>query len=485
MGIALGVLALAAAERTAQEPALERVLGAQAPDTGWTSEVHRLRSELLGEELRLFVAKPPSFERSQRRYPVLFLLDGQYYFAEVASVVASLASYGQIPELVLVGIESHDRRIDFTPVEIQLPDVMQDARAGLYLDFLEQELVPAVESKLRAGKPRVLVGHSHAGMLVLHAVARRPAAFPWVVAVDAPVHHDHGFLAKDLLRALQEPERPSVRVVALNVVYGWSDEQAAELESALRPDDRFVSEPMPRETHESMLFAASYRGLQALFADSSALAMRELAPLEIDSSFAELERLYGAPVDPPEPLMRRVVEDFLLEGRGARAGVWLERYVAAYGAPQDLDELTQRIAEVTAQGEPDETVAGLLALPRATPEEMREHLGEWRGTTWMDAGPREPATLRFWVEEGEVRGTLDLEYGPTIALEYVRFREGGALEFGFKNGMRPRGLIMYMDATPGGPLEGEVAFRGMRFTPPPGIDPPEHRFSFERVDAER
>ena len=93
--------------------------------------------------------------------------------------------------------------------------------------------------------------------------------------------------------------------------------------------------------------------------------------------------------------------------------------------------------------------------------------------------------LRFWVEEGTVRGQLDHEYGPSIALEYVRFRADGGLEFGFKNGMRPRGLIMYMEATPGGPLEGDVGFRGMRFTPPPGEHPPTLSFQFERVDAEK
>ena len=472
------VLAFAFQEQGAE---LRLVRGASVPTLDWKSEVYTVRSEALNEDLRLFVAKPPSFERSPRALPVLLLLDGQYYFAEALSVVAALADYGQIPELLLVGIESHDRRVDFTPSGIYLDDVGDRARATTYLDFLEHELVPALESQLRAGKPRVLLGHSHAAMFVVHAVSARPSVFPWAVAVDAPAHHDDGFLARDLVRALGERERPPVRVVSQERVFGWSDEQWASLQAAARPGDLLTREKMPEETHDSMLFPAAYRGLQALFADSSALRMRELSPLELDERYAALAPLYGTEVAPPEPLMRQTVEDFLMEGRGAKAGEWLERYVATYGAPADFDELGVRVKEVTALGEPTETVAGLLALPRATPAEMKDHLGTWKGTTWMEGARRSGLTVRFWVEDGMVQGELLLEQGPPMRVEYLRFRADGALEFGFKNGMRPRGLIMYEEKTPGGPLEGDIPFRGMNFVLPHGETMPPRHFELERV----
>ena len=56
--------------------------------------------------------------------------------------------------------------------------------------------------------------------------------------------------------------------------------------------------------------------------------------------------------------------------------------------------------------------------------------------------------------------------------------------FGFKNGMTPRGLIMYTEGQPGGPLEGEIVFRGMRFTLPPGEDVPPAFFELEHVPDE-
>jgi hypothetical protein len=319
-------------------------------------------------------------------------------------------------------------------------------------------------------------------MFAVHAVSRRPASFPWAVAVDAPAHHDDGFLARDLLRQLGEPERPALRVVSLSVTFGWSDEQWSLLRRAARPADLLIHEELRNETHESMLYPAAYRGLQAIFADASMLRTRDLAPLEIDELYRSLAPLYGTELAPPEPVMRRVVEDFLLEGRGQHAGTWLERYTKIYGRPRDFDELSARVKAVSALGEPTETVAGLLALPRATAAEMKDHLGTWKGITWRGEGWREDLTVRFRVESGVVQGELEHTQGPLMALEYVRFRPDGALEFGFKNGMRPRGLIMYTDREPGGDLAGDVEFRGMRFTPPPGEQPLTLHFELKRVD---
>jgi predicted alpha/beta superfamily hydrolase len=465
-----------------QAPALQPARDERVPAIRWTGEVYRISSALLGDELRLFVGKPPTFARSQQRYPVLLVLDGQHYFDEVQSAVAALAQYGQVPDTLLVGIESRDRRVDFTPREIVLPDVGDRARADTYLDFLERELVPALEASLRAGSPRVLIGHSHSAMLALHAVAARPASFPWAIAIDAPTHHADGFLANELLRTLRDTERRPVRAVALNVTYGWSDEQWGALRGAARSGDLLVRESLRGESHESMVQPAAYRGLQALFADASMLRANELSPLEIDELYRALAPLYGAELAPPEPLMRRVVEDFLLEGRGVRAGEWLERYVATYGRPRDFDELSARVKSVAALGEPKETVASLLALPRATPQEMQQHLGTWKGTTWRGDGPREPLTVRFRVADGRVEGEIEHEVGPVLPLEYVRFRGDGALEFGFKNGMRPRGLITYVPKSAGAVLEGSIEFRGMRFTPPPGEQPLPAYFELERVE---
>jgi len=325
------------------------------------------------------------------------------------------------------------------------------------------------------------MGHSHGGILALYAAAKRPQVFPWVIALDAPAHHENGFLAQSVLHALGETERPALRIVTRKCVYGWSESQWALLQHAARPGDLLRDGTLAGESHETLFFTGCYQALHELFEDSSALRTRDLSPLEFEDLYRGLEARAGATLTPSENVLRRVVDDFLLEGRGVHARAWLERYVVAYGEPEDYAELAARVKAVAELGEPTETVASLLALPGATPAEMKSHLGTWKGSHWRGEGRREPQSVRFWVEDGSVRGELTMSQGPKMALEYIRFRPDGALEFGFRNGMRPRGLLMYTEQKPGGALEGDVVFRGMRFTLPPGEDVPVAHFELERV----
>ncbi len=69
---------------------------------------------------------------------------------------------------------------------------------------------------------------------------------------------------------------------------------------------------------------------------------------------------------------------------------------------------------------------------------------------------------------------------------YIKIVEGG-IHFGYMNGMRPRGMLVYEAALRGGKLEGEMHMRGIRFTPPPGMPPlPEmtFRFSLKRATGQ-
>src|SRR5262249_60191405 len=114
----------------------------------------------------------------------------------------------------------------------------------------------------------------------------------------------------------------------------------------------------------------------------------------------------GAPVPPPKRVLQDVVEDLLIEGRGAAAREVYNTLVSGYGAPADSGKLLAQIAEVERQPPPTETVESLLATPFPTPEEARPYLGEWVGDISMkpDAPRTGSATLRIRVEDGRVIG---------------------------------------------------------------------------------
>ncbi|HEY2323604.1 MAG TPA: alpha/beta hydrolase-fold protein, partial [Thermoanaerobaculia bacterium] len=85
------------------------------------SQVFSINSAILGQTRRIDVHLPPSFSKTgpDRRYPVIVVFDGEYVSRAVVTTSGELARFGQMPEVVVVGIEnrggSEERVHDLTP----------------------------------------------------------------------------------------------------------------------------------------------------------------------------------------------------------------------------------------------------------------------------------------------------------------------------------------------------------------------------------
>lgn len=137
-----------------------------------TLRPYRLTSSILGEVRRITIALPPSFSRTgaDRRYPVAIVLDGESTVVPATVVSSELARNGLIPELIVVAIENTNRIRDLTPPGLSVSGSDLNQGGDRFLDFIERELLPAVDRQFRGGQPRLLLGHSSGGIL---AVMRR------------------------------------------------------------------------------------------------------------------------------------------------------------------------------------------------------------------------------------------------------------------------------------------------------------------------
>ncbi len=86
--------------------------GETLPASSPTSiKTYTIESSKLGQTRRIFIATPPSFERTSpaRRYPTAIVLDGEGASARAfVSAATELARHGLIPEVIVVGIENTD-----------------------------------------------------------------------------------------------------------------------------------------------------------------------------------------------------------------------------------------------------------------------------------------------------------------------------------------------------------------------------------------
>jgi predicted alpha/beta superfamily hydrolase len=132
---------------------------------------------------------PPGYEQESRRYPVLYMFDGQNLFDEarayggvewrVDESMATLAAAG-LPAIVVGVDHGGERRVrEYTPYGTGLGDRT--------LDFLEELLVPRMDAEFRTDAQaggRFLVGSSMGGLMSLHGLATRPHLFGGAAALS-------------------------------------------------------------------------------------------------------------------------------------------------------------------------------------------------------------------------------------------------------------------------------------------------------------
>jgi hypothetical protein len=435
---------------------------------GGGSRSFLVHSRILGETRRVFVHLPGSFDltRAGRTYPTIVVFDGEWLLRPVVAVSELLAEQGQIPEAVVVAIQNIDgasRLRDLTPRGLSVSGSGLAEGGDRFLDFVEGELLPALDAELRTSAPRVLIGSSSGGILATFAAATRET-YRLVLALDAPAHLGDGWLGARL-RARAAAARHPLLYASLEARFGWDDAEWARLAAAAPSSWRLHRERLRGESHESMQFLGAYLGLRELFREYSLLAAPEAPTATILPSYDALVEIYGARIPPPAPLIARVVDDLLLEGRAAEARAALATLTTAYGPRSDGRELETRISEIERMGPPPETVEQLLATPFPTSEEIGDYLGVWEGETWVRPEVRHRLSLRLEVRAGVVVGEMVSWPEPSIELvrplQYLRVTEAG-LSFGDLNGMRPRGLLLHEGKRTGDRLAGEVRFGGIR-----------------------
>lgn len=318
----------------------------------------RIRSEILAEDRPLSVRLPPDYEKSKLAYPVVYLLYGDQtegYFAEAVSSLERLEGGAEIPESILIGIHNTDRYGNLLPVRSS----GQPGGADTFMDFLEQELFPFVESAYRTKPFRVLIGPQAGGPFGLYALACRPRLFKAMI-LENPFSAPQ---SREVLRAkLREfaAERPGAKAsVAINVFDRTGFQDHAEANKVLK-DELAAFEPVRppglriwTRRVEEPTFVPSLelkQPLRAIFPDYYPPEAGSLTGLaDILAYYKEVGRRLEFDVDPPAFLLAIVSDDLSRAGRPAAAREVLE--YALRLRPEDTNAMFRLGNLMFAEGE--------------------------------------------------------------------------------------------------------------------------------------
>jgi len=163
-----------------------------------------IESALNGQSYKLTMMLPASYKaHSKKKYPVVYVLDGQWDFELVGSIYGKLFYDKDMPEVIIVGISWAGENINIDKLRFRdfVPKKKPNRGAGLFLRILEEELIPYVEDNYPSGKTRVITGSSLGGLFTTYAMLERPTLFNKVISL-APAYR---FLKnkKDLLAKFQ------------------------------------------------------------------------------------------------------------------------------------------------------------------------------------------------------------------------------------------------------------------------------------------
>lgn len=189
--------------------------------------LHTLESRIFGNTRKIRVLVPRDYDapaNATRRYPVLYMLDGQNLFDACLSdvshhewgfdeIVYRLVAEKKIPALIVVGVDhaGKDRAHEFLPYKDYPGDPDMAEPAGKrFPEFLAHEVMPLVDGKYRTlqGQPNTGIGgSSYGGVATLYALLAQPGRFGYGLIESPTLWIGMGQLVRDTSPLIAMPVR--------------------------------------------------------------------------------------------------------------------------------------------------------------------------------------------------------------------------------------------------------------------------------------
>jgi len=243
---------------------------------------HHLASAAVGDSYLIEVRLPEKYEPATTRYPVLYVLDADYWFGLASDVATYLPMTKEGPPMIIVGIAYggtqdewwQKRARDYVPKPLRTPPPAGLPLAGgaeRFQQFLATELFPFIEQHYAAkADDRTLVGLSYGGTFATYTLFTKPDLFQGYIILapglggdkrrlfelETAFHAEHPQLPVSVFFAIGEQDNPGM-------VKNWR--AFGEQISAHHYDGlRWSATLFPDETHISVYPVGLTRGLKVI-----------------------------------------------------------------------------------------------------------------------------------------------------------------------------------------------------------------------------
>jgi predicted alpha/beta superfamily hydrolase len=167
--------------------------------------LHQLTSKIFNNTRTIRVLLPAGYEAPEnkdRRYPVLYMLDGQNLFDvctgyghqewKIDETMKELDAQKVVPDLIIVGVDNAQERraYEYLPYKDFVGDPNMGEPAGKqFPDFLVNEVLPYIDANyrtLRGYDNTGIGGSSYGGVAALYALMAKPNTFGYGL-IESPI----------------------------------------------------------------------------------------------------------------------------------------------------------------------------------------------------------------------------------------------------------------------------------------------------------
>jgi predicted alpha/beta superfamily hydrolase len=180
----------------------------------------KISSGILNEDRTIAVSLPYLYDKLGKRYPVLYILDGEELSLASFIGMARFYSPHRIPEMIVVGVLNSNRNRDLFATKVEGIRETKEDGAFRFLSFLSKELIPYIDAHYRTTPYRVIYGQSAGGQFTVFALLTDPEVFDAYLA-SSPVI---GYSDRVILNKAEVFFEPGMVLnKSLHIYYGTTD----------------------------------------------------------------------------------------------------------------------------------------------------------------------------------------------------------------------------------------------------------------------
>ncbi|MBG7630820.1 MAG: esterase [Bacteroidetes bacterium] len=232
-----------------------------SPNTIGTN--HIIQSTILGQNRGIQIYVPDSYATSDQKYPVLYILDGQWFFANGVAIQKSLRTPGAIPEMIVVGVKNSN----------PLRRTLFDDDKEKFTSFLKDEVLPFIDTNYRTTQERLIFGWEAAAYYLSELILEEKELFAGAIITDG------GLASEEIVKGFNSDKEIYLYIAnsRKDIYYIASTDTFNERLEKYNPKNLIWKyELFNDEVHETMPHLAMYKGIRYYYHNYDALVFESI-----------------------------------------------------------------------------------------------------------------------------------------------------------------------------------------------------------------